>query len=184
MPSSGAIRIVAALDGDRTHRHHDVGGQHGENAPRRLDWRNAEQLGDERSDGILCLGARNRHLAIEQHGRIQMSQRHQGIGQRRLAAAALVTGRPRKCAGALRTDFENPAHRDRRNTATARADGLDVHRMGSHRMARHGEFRLEQGKTGYHGHVRTGAANIERDQLVDPFHIAEMTAADDACDRS
>ena len=51
-------------------------------------------------------------------------------------------------------------------------------------MARHGEFRLEQGKTGNHGHVRTGAADIERDQLVDPFHVAEMTAADDARDRS
>ena len=130
-------RVVAALDRDRAHRHHHVGGEHGENAPRRLDRRNAERLGDARANGILRLGARNRHRAIEQHRRIQMSERHQRIGQCRLIAAALVTGRPRKRAGALRADLENAAHRDRRDAAAARADRLDVHRVASHRMARH-----------------------------------------------
>ena len=43
---------------------------------------------------------------------------------------------------------------------------------------------LNNGSPGNHRHVRAGAADIKRDQLVDPFHVAEMTAADDARDRS
>ena len=41
---SELARVVAALDGDGAHRHGDVGGEHGEDAPGRLDRRQAERL--------------------------------------------------------------------------------------------------------------------------------------------
>ncbi len=59
-------RIVAALDGDGAHRHGDVGGEHGEDAPGRLDRRQPERLRHARRDGLVRLGARNRHGAFEQ----------------------------------------------------------------------------------------------------------------------
>ena len=65
-----------------------------------------------------------------------MAEHDQRVGQRRLAAAAAVAGRPGIGARALRADLEHAAELHRGDAAAARADGLDVDGVGAQRMAR------------------------------------------------
>src|SRR6476646_4238131 len=66
-----------------------------------------------------------------------MTEEDEGVGQRRLAAAAVVARRAGKGARALRTDLEDVAQLHRRDAAAAGADGFDVDGVRAQRVPRH-----------------------------------------------
>src|SRR5262245_41583251 len=109
-----------------------------------------------------------------------MAEEAEGVGQRRLVAAAAVAGGTRMGARTLWPDLEYMAEVHRGNAAAAGADGLDVDGVGPQRMARDLHLRLEQRSARQHRHVGARSAGIEGDEIVDALHVAEMAATDHA----
>src|SRR5262249_10089948 len=86
-----------------------------------LGHRRAELLG-EFTELLLRAGKIELHVAAEKVVGGEIPQREIGIGDAWLRAAAPVTDRPRRRAGALRADLEKAEVAHRRDAAAARAD--------------------------------------------------------------
>ena len=114
--------------------------------------------------------------------RLQLAQHDVAVGDGQRPATP-VTGRPRICAGGLRSDAIARAVEDTHRAAARR------HRMDSHHRRAHAYAR-DQGLEGalifavVMRHVGRGAAHIEGDQLVETGLPGRTYTADDAAGRT
>ena len=140
------------------------------------------ELACDRAHGLLGELAVEAHRPAEQPAVGAQAAEHElcvrGGGQR---AAAPVAGGPGVGAGRLRADAEHAALVDVGDRAAAGADRVDVdHRH--HRLVV-ADLRVEQvphAQLAARGHadVGRGAADVERDDVVEARHLARPDAAD------
>src|SRR5581483_119886 len=116
-----AAIVDAAIDGMRSGRRSHGFADHAIDAGGCLGDRGAELL---RQPGQLLLGADlvELHVAAEEVAGIEIAEHQIRIGNARICAAAAVTDRARRRAGALRADLEQAEIADWRDAAAAGAD--------------------------------------------------------------
>ena len=149
----------------------------------------AERRGDACVERGARLVGRQRHLAAEEVAGLEPAEREVRVGDGGLDAAAVVAGRARHRAGALRPDVEALELVEPGDRAAADADLEDVDHVAADREAgvRPADVvdRLDRVAAALdHGAFRRGAAHVERDQVVDAERAAERGGADAAADRA
>ena len=149
----------------------------------------AERLGDAFCDRRARGLGIEREFAAEEALGIEPAEHEIGVGDGRLGAAAAVADRPRRRAGALRTDMQALLLIEPGDRAAARADLDDVDHRRLDRKAFHvaaGVIDRIDGEAAVLDQRAFGrrAAHVESDDIVEAERLGIGAGADAAADRT
>ena len=131
-------------------------------APRRLNWREAEAAAD-RGERALGGGAIERHAAAEEEGGIVVAEQQVSVGNGGLGAAAAVAGGAGIGAGGMRADAQQADLVDGGDGAAA---GADLDHVDDRRLDRQAGTALEAVHArGFHFRGDGGAAILDQARL-------------------